>query len=298
MSGTNSLFAPLFRTFFLFMSCKSVQLIWYDNEKERKLAMKTYTLITGASGGIGLAFAKTFAQHGHNVILVARNKDKLKEIQEEIEANNAVETLVYDFDLTSLDNTQQLYDELKASSICVDILVNNAGFGDFGPFLDAEWIRQQNLIELNILALTRLTYLFGADMKKRNTGKIINLSSVAAFSAGPDMSLYYASKSFVLSFSEALSEELKHTGVTVTALCPGPTATGFEQNAGMGKSVMFSLFKPATPESVANAGYHAAMKGTPVKYHGFVTYTFNLLARCLPRNIARKFAAKMDRRKA
>lgn len=257
--------------------------------------MKTYTLITGASGGIGLAFAKTFAQHGHNVILVARNKDKLKEVQEEIKADSVVETLVYDFDLTSLDNVQRLYDELKSASICVDILVNNAGFGDFGAFLDAEWIRQQNLIELNILALTKLTFLFGTDMKKRNSGKIINLSSVAAFSAGPDMSLYYASKSFVLSFSEALSEELKYTGIAVTALCPGPTATGFEQNAGMGKSVMFSLFKPATPESVASAGYHAAMKGTPVKYHGFITYMFNFITRCFPRSVSRKLAAKMDR---
>ncbi len=103
-----------------------------------------------------------------------------------------------------------------------------------GAFLDADWLRQQALIDLNISAVVRLTYLFGNDMKKRGYGRIINLSSVAAFSAGPYMSLYYASKSFVLSFSEALAEELKGTGVTVTALCPGPTATGFEKNAGMG----------------------------------------------------------------
>lgn len=290
------MFVPLFRTNFLFVSCKSARLIWYDGKKERKLAMKTYTLITGASGGIGLAFAKTFAQHGHNVILVARNRDKLKEIQKEIRASSTVETLVYDFDLTSLDNIQRLYDELKSASICVDILVNNAGFGDLYAFLDSEWERQQALIDLNITALVRLTYLIGNDMKKHGSGKIVNLSSVAAFSAGPDMSLYYASKSFVLSFSEALSEEMKGSGVTVTALCPGPTATGFEKSANMGKSVMFSRFKPATAEQVAVAGYRAAMRGKAVKYHGFVTYVFNVASRLLPRSVSRAFAAGMNRK--
>ena len=257
-----------------------------------------YTLITGASGGIGLSFAETFVKHGHNLILVARNKEKLESIQAELETKYAVNSVVYDCDLTSPDATQRLYDDLTSHSMIVDVLVNNAGFGDLGAFLESDWARQQGLIDLNITALTKLTYLFGSDMKRRNRGKIINLSSVAAFSAGPYMSLYYASKSYVLSFSEALSEELKHSGVTVTALCPGPTATGFEQAAHMGSSVMFSRFGTSSPEQVALAGYRAAMKGKSVKYHGFTTNALALAARCLPKHTVCSLAAKMNRKKA
>jgi len=259
--------------------------------------MKKLCLITGASGGIGKEFAHIFAKNGHDLILVSRSMDKLEVLCTELKNAYGVKAIPCCTDLTSYAEIQRLYDYAKESGWQVDYLVNNAGFGDMGAFLDADWQRQQALIDLNISAVVRLTFLFGNDMKKRGFGRIINLSSVAAFSAGPYMSLYYASKSFVLSFSEALAEELKGSGVTVTALCPGPTATGFEKNANMGQSVMFSRFKPATAEQVARAGYIAVLRGKQIKYHGFVTHSFNLLTRLLPRSITRKLAKGMNRNK-
>lgn len=256
--------------------------------------MKNYVLITGASGGIGFCFAKVFAEKGYNLILVARSKDKLDSIKKELEANYSVIVNIYSIDLTSSMAVQEVYDYIKKKSLVVDILVNNAGFGEFNAFLDSEWHRQKKLIDLNISALVEMTYLFGQDMKKRKYGKIINLSSIAAFSAGPYMSLYYASKSFVLSFSEALSEELKGTGVSVTALCPGPTSTDFEKNANMDNSAMFSKFKTSNAEDVARAGFNAAMKGKSIKYYGSMTYVFNIITRCFPRRVGRNLAKKMD----
>ncbi len=255
-------------------------------------------LITGASGGIGREFARVFAQNGHNLILVARSRDKLDALCSELKMAYGVNAVPFCADLTSYAEIQSLYDWTKQNGRQVDHLVNNAGFGDMGAFLDADWSRQQALLNLNISAVARLTYLFGKDMKERGYGRIINVSSVAAFSAGPYMSMYYASKSFVLSFSEALAEELKGSGVTVTALCPGPTDTGFEKNANMGKSIMFSRLPTATAEQVAKAGYTAAMKGKPIKYHGIVTYSFNLLTRLLPRSVTRRLAKEMDRNKS
>ena len=252
-------------------------------------------LITGASGGIGMEFARIFAKTGYDLFLVARSRDKLEALKAELEAEYAIRAVAYPADLTSNAQIERLYEYLKSAGLQVDTLINNAGFGDLDPFLDSDWRRQQALIDLNITALVRLTYLFGGYMKKRGEGRIINLSSAAAFSAGPYMSLYYASKSFVLSFSEALSEELKGSGVTVTALCPGPTETGFERNAGMERSVMFSRFKPAEAKNVAEAGYRASMRGKSVEYHGFVTRSFNILARLLPRRLTRKLAMGMNR---
>ena len=259
--------------------------------------MKNFCLITGASGGIGAEFARAFAKNGHDLILVARSKDKLEALKYELENKYAVEAIVISADLTSESDIEQMYNHLRTADLRVDVLVNNAGFGDLCAFLDSNPERQKKLIELNISALVILTYLFGNDMKKRGRGRIVNISSAAAFSAGPYMSLYYASKSFVLSFSEALAEELKGSGVTVTALCPGPTSTEFEKNAHMGRSVMFSRFKPAAAKDVAEVGYRAAMKGKRVKYHGFVTHSFSLLTRFLPRSATRRLAKGMNQSK-
>ena len=259
--------------------------------------MKHGCLITGASGGIGKEFARVFAAEGHDLILVARSSDKLETLCAQLERTYGVEAVSFCADLSCHAEIRRLYDWTAEQDWQVDCLVNNAGFGDMSAFLDALWPRQQALIDLNISAVVRLTYLFGRDMKKRGSGRILNLASVAAFSAGPYMSLYYASKSFVLSFSEALARELKGSGVTVTALCPGPTATGFEKNANMGKSVMFSRFRPATAAQVAKAGYRAVMKGRSIKYHGFVTGSFQLLARALPRSLTRRMAEGMNRRR-
>lgn len=248
-----------------------------------------YALVTGASGGIGREFAKVLSENGYDLVLVARNKTALEKLAEELKTR----TLIIPCNLSQEEEVDSLYSQITEKEITISVLINNAGFGDNSPFLDSEWNRQEEMVKLNLLALMRLSYLFGNEMKKMGEGHIVNLSSVAAFSAGPDMSVYYASKAFVLSFSESLSEELRGTGVTVTALCPGPTSTGFEKSAGMKNSRMFSLF-PQTPEKVAKAGCKAMIRGRSICYHGPVTHGYNLLSRILPRTVARKIAHRVN----
>lgn len=253
--------------------------------------MDSYTLITGASGGIGYELAKVFARKKHNLILVARNEEKLRALREELEKQYSIIVKV----ISKENSAKELFFETCNERMIVDILVNNAGLGDCNCFFDSEWNRQKNMIDLNIISLMEMSYLYGNDMRKRGTGRILNLSSVAAFSAGPYMSIYYASKGFVLSFSEALAEELTGTGVTVTVLCPGPTSTGFEKNAKMKNSKMFTAFKTAKASQVAETGYYAVMKRKTVKYHGVLTILMNIGSRISPRYIARKFAKKINR---
>ena len=253
-----------------------------------------YTLVTGASGGIGMALAKEFAKHGHDLIIVARTTEKLELLKKELEKEYGIQVEAVAADLSQEAERERLFVHTQKKSMEVEILVNNAGFGDSNAYLEAAWERQKNMVELNILALMHLTYLYGNEMKKKGKGKILNLSSVAAFSAGPYMSIYYASKGFVLSLSEAMYEELRGSGVTVTALCPGPTATGFEKNAGMKQSKMFTVFGAETPESVARKGYKELMRGKAVVYHWNVTYGFNLVTRLMTRNFSRKLAQKLN----
>ena len=253
-----------------------------------------YTLITGASGGIGCELAKEFARNGHNLILVARNEQKLGELRAELETNFGVDVLVAARDLAVPDAAAALYAETQKQGLAVDTLINNAGFGDAAPFLESDWARQSEMVQLNIVALMQLTYLYGREMKAAGEGKILNLSSVAAFLAGPNMSVYYASKSFVLSFSQAVAEELRGSGVTVTVLCPGPTKTGFEQAAQMKNSTMFTFMKAATPRAVAQKAYRAMMAGRKVVYHSPQTYLVNLGTRIAPRSLAAKMARKIN----
>lgn len=252
-----------------------------------------YALITGASGGIGKELAKVYAHKKYDLILVARNEKALDSVKSEIEKKYHRDVIVIPMDLTKENAADEIHEALKEMMIYPEVLVNNAGFGDKAAFVDSNWNKQENMVKLNILALMKLTYLFGADMKERGHGKILNLSSVAAFSGGPKMSVYYASKAFVLSFSEALNAELKSYGVSVTALCPGPTVTGFENAAGMKQSKMFTLF-PQKPRKVAKAGYKACEKGKAVKYHGPVTRGFNFLSRILPRSVVLKMAQNVN----
>lgn len=253
-----------------------------------------YTLITGASAGIGKALAKEFAKHKHDLILVARNREKLNALKTELEEEFEIKVEVYAVDLSREEAGHELFAHTKQNRFEVDILVNNAGFGDANAYLDTSWERQKNMVELNILALMNLSYLYGNEMRKKGSGKILNLSSVAAFSSGPYMSVYYASKGFVLLLSEAMHEELKGTGVTVTALCPGPTSTDFEKNAKMRSSKMFITFGAERPENVAKRGYNGLMKGKAVIYHGKVTFGFNLITRLFPRRFSRKLAQKLN----
>lgn len=266
----------------------------YPYRSSLKLPM-SYCLITGASGGIGTEFGDIFAKNGFNLILVARNKKKLETLCTQLTQQYGIQAISFGADLTKEEDIKKLYQFIQTNHLEVECLVNNAGFGDLGPFLERDWNRLRSLLDLNILALVQLTYLFGNDMKRRGSGKILNVASAAAFSGGPYMALYYASKAFVLSFSEALFEELKGNGITVTAVCPGPTSTNFEKNAQMGKSVMFSRFKPANAKDVAQAGYNALMKNKAIVYHGFVTKSFNIASRFLPRSLARKLAQGVNK---
>ncbi len=215
---------------------------------------KKTALITGASSGIGYEFAKVFASNGFNLILAARGKDALDNIAAELSAKHGITALVFAKDLSLPDAPDDLYNDLQKQGITVDILVNNAGFATYGYFTDIPLDKELQLLQLNIVALTHLTKLFLPGMKTRGYGKILNLASTAAFQPGPLMAVYYASKAYVLSFSEAISEELHGTGVSVTAFCPGPTELGFQKRAAMEESklVQGGLM---SAEAVAKIGY-------------------------------------------
>lgn len=208
-------------------------------------------IVTGASGGIGLELSKILAREGHDLLLVARSSDRLLEISQMISSEYGVEVSVMAEDLTDLSSVERIAEEGKDA----EILVNNAGFGDYGPFAECDWDKQQKMIELNILALSKLTRLVLPGMISRGKGRILNLASVASFEPGPLMSVYYASKAFVLSFTEALSVELKGTGVTVTAVCPGPVNTGFSKAANAEDVSVFKQSSGADAVKVAEFAY-------------------------------------------
>ena len=256
--------------------------------------MKKTALITGASAGLGREFAKIYAREGYDLIVVARSEEKLYKLKDELESIYDCRVRVLPQDLAKPNAAYEIYDYTLKQNITVDALVNNAGFGDFGNFWEVDAARQTELLQVNIVTLVQLTRYFLPGMVERKRGNVLNLSSVAAFSAGPRMSLYYASKEFVRSFSEAVAEETKGTGVTVTALCPGPTATNFEQAAQMKNSHMFSMFKPADAKSVAEAGYRAVQKGKTLRYYGLPTHVVNIATRLLPRSVCRKFMKKVN----
>lgn len=247
---------------------------------------KTFTLITGASGGFGAEFAKLCAADGRNLILVARRGDKLTQLAAELGNDVAVHTIVQD--LTEHGAAQKVYNRIRRLRLTVDQLINNAGSGDYAPFAKANPVRQESMITLNITALTLLTNFLLPDMIKRGRGRILNVASVVGFVPLPKMSVYGASKAYVLSFSEALSAELKGTGVTVTCLCPGAAKTGFSRAARLVSNHPIARTK-VTPTSVASFGYDAMIAGLPVAVAGIKNQLFiELTTRLLPRALTRK----------
>lgn len=255
---------------------------------------ETYTLITGASSGIGKELAEIFAHDGHNLILVARTEIKLLEIERVLEEKYNIRVECFPMDLAVADAAKRLHDQTAA--YVVDNLVNSAGFGDWNVFLDADWRRQYEMVQLNVIALMQLIWLYGNDMRSRRYGRILNISSLAAFTAGPYMASYYATKDFVLNFSQGVAEELRGSGVTVTALCPGPTFTGFEAAAGMTDSRMFKLFRPADAKDVAILGYRAMQNGKTVACYGIYTKFLNVATRLSCRKLTRKIAAFINKK--
>ncbi|HEY1663065.1 MAG TPA: SDR family oxidoreductase [Verrucomicrobiae bacterium] len=255
-------------------------------------------LITGASSGIGLELAKFFAAEnapdgGSRLILVARNKSALEALAQELTSQYKAQVTVLPADLSLPDTPTQIFNELQAANIHVDVLVNNAGFGAIGPFAQLPMERQLEMIQVNIAALTALTRLFLPGMIRAGRGGILNVGSVAGFVTGPGMAVYYATKAFVLSFSEALAAEVQGTGVVVSVLCPGPTSTNFGKVAG---SANVKLFKTPgmTAEEVARGGYLDFRRGKVVAISGFQNKFLVQLIRFTPRRVLRKMVKKFN----
>jgi hypothetical protein len=255
--------------------------------------MNNTALITGASSGIGLELAKIHASKGGNLVLVARNSEKLNELKSELEKNYSVTVHIIAKDLSNIASSLEVFNEVKDLNIHIDYLINNAGFGDFGLFAESNWEKQLQMINLNITALTYLTRLFLPEMKEKGSGKILNLASIASFQPGPTMSVYFATKAYVLSFSEAIANELKNTGVTVTALCPGATKSGFQSAAALDDSSFFSNNKLPTAQVVAEFGYKKMMAGKTVVIHGFMNSLIAFSVRFLPRKLVAKATRMM-----
>jgi len=243
------------------------------------------TLITGGSGGIGLALARICARHGHDLVLVARSGDLLTAAQAELRdgAHVDVEVLACDLSLPgAVDRVAELHPR-------IDVLVNNAGFGMFGPLADAETGQLLEMLRLNVEALTHLTRLYLPPMVERGSGRIMNLASMAAFQPGPNMAAYYATKAYVLSLSEGLRQELRGTGVSVTTLAPGPVRTGFQHRAGVGESRLFNR-GVASVEQVAEEGFRGMMTGKGLVVPGTLNRLGSVGVRFIPRSTAARLA--------
>jgi short-subunit dehydrogenase len=242
-------------------------------------------LITGASGGIGYELAKLFARDHHNLVLVARSGDKLTEIASELERDFSVSVRPIALDLTEPPAPQFLFDQLQREGIAVDFLVNNAGYGKLGRFAEVPMEESLGQIQLNITALTALTNLFLGPMLERRSGRIMNVASTAGFQPGPLMAVYYASKAYVISFSEAIANELAGSGVTVTCLCPGATDTGFARRAGNDQTRLFRQVPPMDAKTVARDGYRAMMKGATLVIPGLRNWLVAESVRFAPRKV-------------
>lgn len=221
--------------------------------------MENTALITGASTGIGRELAFIHAERGGDLVIVARSEDKLQQLKSELESSHGVQVRVLVCDLTDRDAPAQIFQELREEETDVDILINNAGFGGLGKFYQREWADDLAMINLNVVALTELTRLFLPGMVSRGHGRVLNVSSTASLMPGPLQAVYFATKAFVTSLSNALAEELRDTGVTVTALMPGATETEFARVSGMDKTPLFQ--KTASARRVAEDGYNGMLAG-------------------------------------
>lgn len=258
--------------------------------------MNKTALITGASGGIGLELAKIHAAKGRDLVLVARSLDKLIEIKGQLEDEFGVSVITIGKDLSIIGSAKDVYEEIKTMGIKIDYLINNAGFADFGLFWERDWSTQLAMINLNVATLAEFSYLYVEEMVDRGSGKILNVASTAAFLPGPLMSVYYATKAFVLHFSEALDNEVRDKGVSVTALCPGATKSGFQSRADMEDSGLVKNRKLPSSEKVAKFGYEAMESGKRTAIEGFANkltvFTIRFLPRNFKTNLVRKIQAK------
>lgn len=250
-------------------------------------------LITGASAGIGAEFAKLFASKGHSVILVARRKERLEQLAKDLAEACSVKAWVIDIDLGQKNAGRLLFERVKGLNVKVDFVVNNAGLGSGGFFKDLPLERELEMVDLNIRSLIEITHLFLPQMLERSYGRILNVGSIAGFQPGPFMTTYSATKAFVNSFSEALHEELKGTGVSCTVIAPGYTVTEFQKSASI--SGMAGNFNKALPSKVALDGYKAMMQARSLKISGFLNFLGVQGVRLAPRFLIRKIAGQVNR---
>jgi short-subunit dehydrogenase len=250
--------------------------------------MKKTALITGASNGIGLELARIHASKGDNLVLVARSADKLQALKAELEQQYGINVYTMSKDLSHPNSAEEVYFELKLQNIHIEYLINNAGFGDFGMFTETHWEKEHRMIDLNITTLTLFTKLFAKDMVHRKHGKIMNVASTAAFQSGPTMAVYFATKAYVLSFSEAVDNEVRPFGVSVTTLCPGATESGFQSAAAMEESKLVKGRNLPSSREVAEYGYKAMMKGKTVAIHGWLNALMANSVRFMPRSVVVK----------
>lgn len=254
--------------------------------------MGKLAVVTGASGGIGLELCRILAADGYDLVISARSREKLEKLGSELSSGHEISVTTVAVDLADPKSRKELFDLTPGVP---DILVNNAGFGDYGPFSGCDWDKQEKMIELNDLALTHITHMYLPGMIERGQGRILNVASVAAFQPGPLMSVYYASKAYVLSFSEALSVELKGTGITVTALCPGPVNTGFASAANAESVNIFKKSSGADAKDVAEFAYRKMMKGKAVAVHGFKFKVALVFVKILPSSLVRNMIYRIQK---
>jgi short-subunit dehydrogenase len=258
--------------------------------------MKNVGLITGASSGLGKEFARIHASRGGDLILVARRESELIVFKEELQEKNNVDVLILPFDLTAPDSVEKIINEIDAKGIQVDVLINNAGFGGYGNFHERELNSELEMIRLNIEALTKLTHYLLPQMLKRNEGHILNVASVAGFMPGPLQSVYFATKAYVVSFTQGVAAEISGSGVRISALCPGPVHTGFEKTAGLGGG---NLFKGAAQApKTALIGYNGMLRGKLLIFNQWsFKFLINWIAPLAPRKFLAKTVMKMQRLK-
>jgi short-subunit dehydrogenase len=252
-------------------------------------------LITGASSGLGAEYAKLFAADKHDLLLVARRQDRLEALASELRGAHSVKVFVAAADLATTEGPRLVVEEASLLGLEIDYLVNNAGFGMAGAFAELDVGRELEMIQLNITSLVTLSRAFLPAMIERRSGRILNIGSTAGFPPGPFMAVYYASKAFVNSFTEALWYELRGTGVSATVSCPGATATEFAEVAGNSRSLLFRL-GAADPKQVAAEGYRAMKKGKPMVIHGLRNKLTVQSLRLSPRAVARAVAASLNPR--
>lgn len=259
--------------------------------------MRPLVLITGASSGIGYELALEFARHGYDVVAVARNAENLQNLADTLTADFGVSCHTLSLNLAEPDAPAKLYNEMKSRSLTIDVLVNNAGFGTSGKFAATDLATELEMMQLNIVTVVHLTKLFLRGMQERGRGRILNVASTAGFQPGPLLAIYYASKAFALSFSEALATELEGSGLCASVLCPGPTRTRFQERADLKSMPLLSALFVRDPEFVARKAYRGLQKGKRIIIPGLLNKFGVFIVRLLPRKLVASIVAGLHKRR-